>query len=86
MERDMKGKATIIGITMGILAGCGHDHAGGGMPPPPPPTSTAINVSTAGLLANYATQPSETAPPLPVNNEMFTITDTSETTTPISVN
>jgi hypothetical protein len=90
MECDMKGKAAIMTIAVGILAGCGHDHAGGGMPspppPPPPPASTAINVTTPELLANYATQPSETATPLPVNDQMFTITDTSETTTPISVN
>lgn len=81
----MKLKALTIGIAVGILAGCGHDHTSG-MPPPPPPKSTAINVTTSELLTNYATQPSETATPVAVNNGMFTITDTSETTTPISIN
>jgi hypothetical protein len=34
---------------------------------------------------NYATQPSETASPVAVNGGAFTITDTSDTSTPISV-
>ena len=89
----MKRKSTICGFAVmvaGILAGCGHDHSSE-MPPPmstptPPPMSTAVNVTTSELLANYATQPSETGSPVAVNEGMFTITDTSETTTPIPVN
>jgi hypothetical protein len=84
----MKRTAAIIGLA-GILSACGHDHKGGMSappPPPPPPTSTAVNVTTSELLANYATKPAETAAPATVNDGMFTITDTSETTTPISVN
>jgi hypothetical protein len=82
----MKRTAAIIGLA-GILSACGHDHTGGmSPPPPPPPTSTAVNVTTSELLANYAAQPSETSAPVTVNDGMFTITDTSETTTPISVN
>ena len=89
MKRKSAVLAVAVGVT-GILAACGHDNSSE-MPPPmstptPPPTSTAVNVTTSELLANYATQPSETASPVTVNGGMFTITDTSETTTPISVN
>jgi hypothetical protein len=74
-------------VVASILAACGHDDNNSGMTttPPTPPSSTAINVTTAELLANYATQPSETASPVVVNGGAFTITDTSDTTRPISV-
>ena len=86
----MKRTASIIGVATvvaGVLAACGHDDNNSGMTttPPTPPSSTAINVTTAELLANYATQPSETASPVVVNGGGFTITDTSDTTRPISV-
>jgi hypothetical protein len=88
----MKRKAAVIGVATvvaGVLAACGHDDNNPGVTtmstPPTPPASTAINVTTAELLANYATQPSETASPVPVNDGAFNITDTSEVTTPISV-
>jgi hypothetical protein len=89
----MKRKATVIGVATvvaGVLAACGHDdnHPGSTTtttPQTPPPTTTAIDVSTAELLANYASQPSETDSPVSVNGGAFNITDTSETTTPISV-
>jgi hypothetical protein len=42
-------------------------------------------VTTAELLANYATQPSETATPVPVIAGAFNITDTSDTSAPIGV-
>lgn len=86
----MKRTASIIGVATvvaGVLAACGHDDNNSGMTttPPTPPSSTAINVTTAELLANYATQPSETASPVVVNGGVFTFTDTSDTTRPISV-
>ena len=83
----MKRKSAVVGVAAlaGILAACGHDHSPEMPPPTPPPTSTAVNVTTSELLANYATQPSETGAPVTVNNDLFTITDTSETTTPIGV-
>ena len=89
----MKRKSTVIGLAVmvaGVLAACGHDQSSEMSPPmstpTPPPMSTAVSVTTSELLANYATQPSETGSPVAVNDGMFTITDTSETTTPISVN
>ena len=89
----MKRKSALIGVAAvvaGVLAACGHDDHNSGSTttttPPTPPANTAVNVTTAELLANYATQPSETTSPVPVNGGAFNITDTSETTTPISVN
>lgn len=89
----MKRKATVIGVATvvaSVLGACGHDDNNSGSTatttPPTPPPSTAINVTTAELLANYASQPSETGSPVAVNGGAFNITDTSDTTTPISVN
>jgi hypothetical protein len=87
----MKRKSVVLGVAAavaGILSGCGHDHDGGSpsMPPPPPPANTNISVTTSGLLTGYAEKPSETTQPVVVNGGAFTITDTSETTSPIGVN
>jgi hypothetical protein len=96
----MKHKAFLIGVATvaaGVLAACGHNGQNSGtttMPTstttttpttPTPPASTAVNVTTAELLANYATQPSETATPVPVIAGAFNITDTSDTSAPIGV-
>lgn len=96
----MKHKALLIGVATvvaGVLAACGHggQNSGATTPPtsttptppttPPPPASTAVNVTTAELLANYATQPSETATPVAVIAGAVNITDTSDTSAPIGV-
>ena len=95
----MKRKAAILGgaaVVAGVLAACGHDGQNSVATttpttttttptPPTPPASTAVNVTTAELLANYATQPSETATPVPVIAGAFNITDTSDTSAPIGV-
>lgn len=84
----MKRKSIVIGVAAavaGILTACGHDHDGGS-PPTPPPANTNISVTTSGLLTGYAEKPSETAQPIIVNGGVFTISDTSETTSPVSVN
>ena len=85
----MKRKTVVIGVAAAvaaILSACGHDHSAGPPSPPTPPPSTNVNVTTSELLTGYAQKPSETASPAVVNGGMFTITDTSETTSPISVN
>ena len=85
----MKRKTVVIGVAAavaGILSACGHDHSGGSPPVTPPPTSTNVNVTTTELLTGYAEKPAETASPILVNGGVFTISDTSETTNPISVN
>ena len=84
----MKRHTVVIGVAAAlavILSACGHDHSGGSQSPPTPPPSTNVNVTTSELLTGYAQKPSETASPAQVNGAMFTITDTSETTNPISV-
>jgi hypothetical protein len=85
----MKRKTVVIGVASAvavILSACGNDHSGGSPPVTPPPTSTNVSVTTSELLTGYAEKPSETASPILVNGSMFTISDTSETTNPISVN
>lgn len=95
----MKHKAFLIGVATvvaGVLAACGHggQNSVATTTPttttttpttPTPPANTAVNVTTAELLANYATQPSETATPVPVIAGAFNITDTSDTSAPIGV-
>ncbi len=85
----MKRKTVVMGVAAavaGILSACGHDHSGGSPSPPTPPPSTNVSVTTSELLTGYAEKPSETASPILVNGGVFTISDTSETTNPISVN
>jgi hypothetical protein len=62
-------------------------------PTPPPPTTpttpttpTNMMLTTSEVLSNYATKPSETGSPVAVNDSALTISDTSETTSPVSVN
>ena len=85
----MKRKTVVIGVAVavaGILSACGSDHSGGSPPVTPPPASTNVSVTTSELLTGYAEKPSETASPILVNAGIFTISDTSETTNPITVN
>jgi hypothetical protein len=87
----MKRKAVVIGVTAvvaSILAACGHDHSDEGSTPPPStvPPVTSIQDTSANILTNYATKPSETAAPFAVNGGAFVITDTSDSTLPFAVN
>ena len=96
----MKRTPVLIGVAAvaAILAGCGGDDNSGAMPPassmPPPPTtpppttppSTNLSLTTNEFLMGYAEQPSETASPHSVNDGALGFSDTSETSTPISVN
>jgi hypothetical protein len=93
----MKRTPVVIGVAAAvaaILAACGGGHDdSGGMPPasttPPPsttPPSTNLSLTTNEFLMGYAEQPSETASPHAVNDGALGFADTSETSTPISVN
>jgi hypothetical protein len=94
----MKRKSIVIGVAAAvaaILAACGgHDNSGASPPmsstptPPTPPTppSTNLSLTTNEFLMGYAEQPSETASPHAVNDGALGFSDTSETSTPISVN
>jgi hypothetical protein len=77
---------TVLAVSAATLTGCG----GGGsssssQAPPSPPMSSAQSLDTAQVLAQ-ARQTSETSLPYQVNDGALTLTDTSESTTPISVN
>jgi hypothetical protein len=92
----MKRTPVVIGVAAvvaAILAACGGHDNSGTMPPasstPPPPTtppSTNLSLTTNEFLMGYAEQPSETASPHAVNDGALGFSDTSETSTPISVN
>jgi hypothetical protein len=88
-------KITSVGAAVAVLllAACGHDHSTSGMtsmpppsnpPPSSPPPSSTTSVTTSQLLTE-AQQTSETAAPFVVNDGAFTITDSSDTTAPITV-
>ena len=73
---------SVMGAAAALVAACGHDNNPAAMTTPPPPTT--LSLDTAAVLA-MAKVTSETADPIPVDDGMVTLTDTSETTNPISV-
>jgi hypothetical protein len=81
----MKRTLVVIGaaaITAAALAACGHDHGPSGTVTPPPTSQALSTIQVYGL----AIHPSEVSAPIAVNDGAVTITDTSETSAPISVN
>jgi hypothetical protein len=86
----MKHKLAIItgvGLAAGLVSGCGSSGGGQGATTsatPPPPASTSMALNTEMVLAQ-ARVTSETASPYTVDGGAVTLTDTSETSEPISV-
>lgn len=87
----MKSKLLSIGAwcaAASLLAACHHDNdASMTTPPPtstPPPAMSGMALDTAQVLA-LAQVTSETSSPIAVNGGALTLTDSSETTAPISV-
>jgi hypothetical protein len=84
----MKSKLAILAggaLAASLVSGCGGGSSGGTMTPPPTsPPSSNLALDTAQVLA-LAQQPSETESPLPVDDNGVTLTDTSETSSPIAV-
>ncbi len=84
----MKSKLAILAggaLAASLVTACGGGNGGGGTTPPPtPPPSSNLALDTSEVLA-LALQTSETESPLPVNDGGVTLTDTSETSTPIAV-
>ena len=84
----MKSKLAILAggaLAASLVSGCGGGSSGSTMTPPPtPPPSSNLALDTAQVLA-LAQQPSETQSPLPVDDNGVTLTDTSETSSPIAV-
>ncbi len=86
MTSSMKkrGALTAAVLTAAGMSACGdsgHDSASQSTPPAP----QQQNLDTAQVLA-LAQKPSETATPFNVNAGMLELTDTSDTSQPISVN
>jgi uncharacterized lipoprotein YajG len=84
----MKGKLAVVlaaGVATALVSGCGGDDNTSSMMPTPPPTSQAQALDTAQVLA-LAKEVSETSSPFAVNAGAVTLTDTSETSDPVSVN
>ena len=86
MTSSMKKRAALTAavLTAAGLSACGdggHDTAS----LPGPPASQQQNLDTAQVLA-LAQKPSETATAVNVNAGMLELTDTSETSEPITVN
>jgi hypothetical protein len=84
----MKSKLAILAggaLAASLVSGCGGGSSGGTMTPPaPPPPTSNLALDTAQVLA-LAQQTSETQSPLPVDDDGVTLTDTSETGSPIAV-
>jgi hypothetical protein len=76
-----------VGISAGLVAACGGNNGNGGttaVAPPPPPGQTTQEANTAQVLG-LAQETSEVSSPFAVNGGAFTITDSSETSSPVPV-
>jgi hypothetical protein len=77
--------ATVL-VTAAALTACGGGSSSSASNPPPAIiTPSAQSLDTAGVLAQ-AQRTSEIAVPYQINDGALTLTDTSETSAPISVN
>jgi|SRR5580698_9627867 hypothetical protein len=88
---------TSVGVALGLLGGCGGADNGppvssmssgssgsSGSSAPTGPTATQQSLDTQEVLAQ-AQQPSETSSPYVVDDGLLVLTDTSDTTAPISI-
>ncbi|MEJ0005277.1 MAG: hypothetical protein WDM77_02515 [Steroidobacteraceae bacterium] len=77
---------TGVGLAAGLVSGCGggdHGQAATGGSSTPPPSS--VSLSTLDVLS-LAEKPSDTSSPTVVNNGAVVLSDTSETSPPVSIN
>jgi hypothetical protein len=75
---------TSLGLAAGLVSGCGSEQ-GQSAAGITPPVSTSQSLNTEKLLAQ-ARAPSETNAPYAVDGGALTLTDTSETSEPLSIN
>ena len=75
---------TSVGLAAGMVSGCGGQQ-GQGSAATAPPLSSAQSLNTEKVLAQ-AQVTSETTAPFTVDAGALTLTDTSETSEPISIN
>jgi len=83
----MKGKLAImtgVGLAAGLISGCGGGDgqvsSGGGSTPP-----NSVSLTTLEVLS-LAQMPSDRSSPTAVNNGAVVLSDTSETSEPVSIN
>jgi hypothetical protein len=81
---------TACAAAAGLVSGCGGDDNSSGAPPassssPPPPTSSNQSLDTAQVLA-MAKYINDVSEPFAVNGGALTLTDTSETSEPVTIN
>ncbi len=90
----MKCRMAILGVAAvaaGSISACGGGGGGGdsgqamATAMPPPPSVTHQSLDTAQVLAQ-ARHTSETSSPYPVNDDGLVLTDTRDTTEPVSIN
>ena len=89
----MKCRMVILGVAAvaaGSISACGGGGGGDSgqamaTAMPPPPSVTHQSLDTAQVLAQ-ARHTSETSSPYPVNDDALVLTDTSDTTEPVSIN
>jgi hypothetical protein len=75
---------TSVGLAAGLVSGCGTE-SGQSASGTTPPVSTSQSLNTEKVLAQ-AQVASETTAPYAVNGGALTLTDTSETSEPMSIN
>jgi hypothetical protein len=75
----------VAAVAAGSMSACGGGDNGTEAAMPPPPTVTSQSLDTAQVVAQ-ARHTSETSSPYPVNDGALVLTDTSDTTEPISIN
>ena len=88
----MKRRMAILGVAAvaaGSISACGGGGGDSGQAMatamPPPPNVTHQSLDTAKVLAQ-ARHTSETSSPYPVNDDALVLTDTRDTTEPVSIN
>jgi hypothetical protein len=74
---------TSVGLAAGLVGGCGGQQGSGGTAAAPP-VSNSQSLNTEKVLAQ-AQVSSETTTPYSVDAGALTLTDTSETSEPISI-
>jgi hypothetical protein len=80
----------VAAVAAGSISACGGGGGGDSGPVmatamPPPPSVTHQSLDTAQVLAQ-ARHTSETSSPYPVNDDALVLTDTRDTTEPVSIN
>lgn len=80
-----------LGVSAGlVIAGCSGSNGGGAAPgagvtPPAPPSGQTTQEASTAEVLGLAQETSEVDAPFAVNGGAFTITDTSDTSSPLPI-